>query len=104
VEDSNSCVRTLIFGSFLLLLSFFPLPLFRFFDLAFYCLFYFFIWFFYRPMFSPSFSLSFCTCLFFWAHVVSALAYPNLLGNKRPVVVVFCHILFRIVIACSSEK
>jgi hypothetical protein len=40
------------------------------------------IWFFYRPLFSPYFSLVFCNCYFF-THVVSSLAYPNLLGNKR---------------------
>jgi hypothetical protein len=83
VETNNSCARTLIFGSFLLL-SFIKKnspPLFCFFDLAFYCLFSFFIWFFYRPLFFPYFSLLFCTC--FFAHVISSLAYPNLLGNKR---------------------
>jgi hypothetical protein len=45
VEASNSYARILIFGSFLLLsfVKFFSLPLFYFFDLAFYCLFFFFI-------------------------------------------------------------
>jgi hypothetical protein len=45
VEASNSCARTLIFGSFLLLtfVKFFSLPIFRFFDLLFYCLFSFFL-------------------------------------------------------------
>jgi hypothetical protein len=83
VEASNSCVRILIFSSFLLLsfVKFFSLPLFHLFDLAFYCLFSFFIWFFYRPLFSPSFLLLFYTC--FFAHVVSSLAYSNLFGNKR---------------------
>jgi hypothetical protein len=83
VKVSNSYGRTLIFGSFLLLsfVKFFSMPLFHSFDLTFYCLFFFFIWFFYRPLFSPSFLLLFCTCLFF-AHVVSSLAYHNLLGNK----------------------
>jgi hypothetical protein len=58
---------------------FFP-ALFHFFDLAFYCLFSFFIWFFYGPLFSPYF---FALVLYlFFAHVVSSLAYPNLLGNK----------------------
>jgi hypothetical protein len=48
---------------------------------SFYCLLLsFLIWFFYRPLFFPSFSLLFCT---FLAHVVSSLAYPNLLENKR---------------------
>jgi hypothetical protein len=36
---------------------------------------------FYRSLFSPSFSLLFCS--FFFDHVVSSLAYPNLLRNKR---------------------
>jgi hypothetical protein len=63
-----------------LLSSFFSCP-FSFFDLAFYCLFSLFFYFFYRPLFSPYFSLLFFTC--FFAYVVSSLAYPNLLGNKR---------------------
>jgi hypothetical protein len=54
--------------------------LFRFFYLAFYCLFsLFLIWFF----IAFCFPLLFRSCLFFLAHVVSSLAYPNLLGNKR---------------------
>jgi hypothetical protein len=60
---------------------FFSTP-FRFFDLAFYCLFSFFDLVFIVLCFPPSFSLLFCPC-FFLAHVVSSLAYPNLLGNKR---------------------
>jgi hypothetical protein len=84
VEASNSCVGTLIFGSFFFIVfcqSFF-LVHFRFFLLTFYCLF------------------SFCRIGFFivlrltllfrhcfipvsLAHVVSSLAYPNLLGTKR---------------------
>jgi hypothetical protein len=74
------------------------------FDLAFYCLFYFFYLVFLSSYVFPFFFALVLYLPFFWAHVVSALAYPNLLGNKRLVVVVFCHILFRIVIACSSEK
>jgi hypothetical protein len=83
VKTSNSCVRILIFGSFLLLpfvKKKFP-PLFRFFDLAFYYIFSFFDLVFYRPLFSPSFLLLFVPV--FFAHVVSSLAYPNLLENKR---------------------
>jgi hypothetical protein len=78
VEASNSCVRTLIFGFLLLLpfVKFFSLPLFHFFDLAFYCLFSFFIWFFIALYFPLFFALVF-------APVVSSLASPNLLGNKR---------------------
>jgi hypothetical protein len=84
VEASNSCARTLIFGSFhLLSFVFFSLPLFRFFDLVFYYLFSFFIWFFYHALFSPSFLLLFYTCFY----VVSSLAYLNL-GIKGLVVVV----------------
>jgi hypothetical protein len=80
VEASNSCARTLIFGSFLLLpfVKFFSMPLFHSFDLVFYCFFFIFYLVFYHPLFSPSFSLFFV----FLAHVVSSLAYPNLLGNK----------------------
>jgi hypothetical protein len=83
VKASNSCARTLIFGSFLLLtfVKFFFLPLFRFFDLPFYCLFSFLFGFFYCPLISPSFHS--CFISFFFAHMVSSLAYPNLLGNKR---------------------
>jgi hypothetical protein len=82
VEASNSCARTLIFGSFLLLsfVNFFPAP-FSLFLLSVLLHFLLFIWFFYCPLFSPSFLLLFCTC--FFAHVLSSLAYPNLLGNKR---------------------
>jgi hypothetical protein len=42
---------------------------------------------FYRPSFFPFFSILVLS-LFFWAHVVSSLAYPNLLGTKMHVVVV----------------
>jgi hypothetical protein len=72
MEASNSCARTLIFDSLLLLpfVKFFP-----FFDLVFlspfvFCFFY--LVFFIALCFS-----------FFFAHVVSSLAYPNLLGNKK---------------------
>jgi hypothetical protein len=80
VKASNSCARTLIFGSFLLLsfVKFFSLPLFRFFDLAFYYLFSFFICF-YRPLFSPYFRSCF---ILFFIHVISSLTYSNLLKNK----------------------
>jgi hypothetical protein len=84
VEASNSCVRTLIFGSFLLLpfLKFFSLPLFCFFNLAFYCLFSFFdlvflSFFVFSLFFALVLYLFFCL-----AHVVLSLAHPNLLGNK----------------------
>jgi hypothetical protein len=84
VKASNSCVRTLIFDSFLLLpfVKFFSLPPFRFFDLAFYCLFSFFYLVFLSPFVFPFF-FALVLYLFFLAYVVSSLAYPNLLGNKR---------------------
>jgi hypothetical protein len=69
--------------SFYCLLSyFFPCPFFDFFDLAFYCLFSFFWFDFFIALCFP---LLFCSCFVpvFLAHVVSYLAYPNLLGNKR---------------------
>jgi hypothetical protein len=67
VEASNSCARTLIFNSFLLLpfVKFFP-----FFDLVF------------LSPFVFCFFIALCFS-FFFAHVVSSLAYPNLLGNKK---------------------
>jgi hypothetical protein len=73
----------LIFG-FVILLHFvkffFPTP-FRFFDLAFYCLFSFFDLVFLSPF---VFLFFFALVLYlFFSHVVSCLAYPNLLGNKR---------------------
>jgi hypothetical protein len=83
VEASNSCARTLIFGSILLLpfVKFFPCPFFAFFDLAFYCLFSFFDLVFLSPF---VFSFFFALVLYlFLAHVVSSLPYPNLLGNKK---------------------
>jgi hypothetical protein len=83
VEASNSCVRTLIFGSVLLLpfvKFFFPAPFSLFLDLAFYCLLIFLFDFFIALCFPPSFSFLFYT---FFSHVVSYLAYPNLLENKR---------------------
>jgi hypothetical protein len=66
VEASNSCVRTLIFGSFLLLpfVKFFSRPFFAFFDLAFYCLFSFFNLIFLSP-FVFSFFFTFVLYLFF---------------------------------------
>jgi hypothetical protein len=39
------------------------------------------VWFFIVLRFPPSFSPLYCLC--FLAHVVSSLAYPNLLGTKR---------------------
>jgi hypothetical protein len=88
VKTSNLCVRTLIFGSFLLLsfVKFFSLPLFCFFDLAFYCFLSFFIWFF----ITLCFPLIFRSCFIpvFFSHVVSSLAYLNLLRNKLLVIVV----------------
>jgi hypothetical protein len=70
VKVSNSCAITLIFSSFLLLsfIKFFSLHLFRFFDLAFYCLFSFFDLFF----IVLCFFLLFCSCfvpVFMWFHL-----------------------------------
>jgi hypothetical protein len=67
VEANNSCARTLILGSFLLLLfvKVFSLPLFRFFDLIFYCLFYFFLFDFLSPFVFPLLFRS-CFVPFFW--------------------------------------
>jgi hypothetical protein len=86
VEASNSCARTLIFGSFyfiafLLVFSFY-LPLFIFCGLMFYCLFLFFGLVFLLPFVSP---LLFHPCFVsvFRLMWVSFLAYPNLLGTKR---------------------
>jgi hypothetical protein len=84
MEASNSCARTLIFGSVILLsfVKFFSLPLFCFFDLVFYCLFSFFWFVFFIALCFP---LLFHSCFvpFFLAHVVLSLAYSNLLENKR---------------------
>jgi hypothetical protein len=61
--------------------SFFPAP-FHFFDLEFCCLFSFFDLVFYRTLFSPLLFRS-CFVPIFLALMISSLAYPNLLGNKR---------------------
>jgi hypothetical protein len=78
------------FHPFIAFCQVFSLPLFHFFDLAFYCLFSFFDLVFLLPF---VFSFFFALVLYlFLAHVVSSLAYPNLLGNKKAwllVVVVF---------------
>jgi hypothetical protein len=81
VEASNSCARTLIFGSFLLLsfVKFFFCPFFAFLTWRF-IVFSPFLFDFYRPLFSPSFSLLFC--IYFFSYVISSLTYPNLVGNK----------------------
>jgi hypothetical protein len=89
VEASNSCAGTLIFGSFFLLSSvkvfflFFCAP-FRFFCLAFYCLFLFLSnWFLFLSSFVFPLLFRHCFIPISLAHVVSSLAYPNLLGTKR---------------------
>jgi hypothetical protein len=78
VKASNSCVRTLIFGSFLLLsfVKFFSLPLFRFLDLGFYRLFSFFYLILLSSFIFPALVLYLFLCGF-------SLAYPNLLENKK---------------------
>jgi hypothetical protein len=75
------------FGSVLLFpfVKFFFLLLFHFFDLAFYYLFSFFDLVFLSSFIFPLFLLLFYT---FFAHVISSLAYANLFGNKRLVVVI----------------
>jgi hypothetical protein len=89
VEASNSCAGTLIFGSFFFIVfcqsffSFFP-PLFAFFCLAFYCLFSFCrIGFLFLSSFDFRLLFRHCFIPVSLAHVVSSLAYPNLLGTKR---------------------
>jgi hypothetical protein len=74
----NLDLRFLLFIAFYQV--FFP-PIFHFFDLAFYCLFSFFDLISLSP-FVFSFFFTFVLYLFFFAYVVSSLAYPNLLGNK----------------------
>jgi hypothetical protein len=63
------------------------MSIFRFFDLAFYCFFSFFCLIFLSPFIFPFF-FALVLHLFFLSHVVSSLAYLNLLENKRLVVVV----------------
>jgi hypothetical protein len=99
VETSNSCARTLIFGSFLLLtfIKFFPLPLFRFFDLVFYYLFSLFICFL-SPIVFPLF---FTLVSLIWFHL-----YPTLLGNKRLwlLVVVVIKMSYKLLLVRSKYK
>jgi hypothetical protein len=82
VKISNSCARTLIFGSFLLLpfVKFFPHP----FSLFLLSVLLSFLLFRFGFLSSFVFPLLFHSCFVpvFLAHVVSSLAYPNLLGNK----------------------
>jgi hypothetical protein len=70
-----------------ILSSFLPCPFFAFLTYVLLCFLLFLIWFFYHPLFSPSFLLLLLRSCFvpalFFTHVVSSLAYPNLLGNKR---------------------
>jgi hypothetical protein len=78
-------VGTLIFGSFFFIVfcqSFFPVP-FRFFFLAFYCLLLLSNWFLFLSSFIFSLLFRHCFIPVSLAHVVSSLAYPNLLGTKR---------------------
>jgi hypothetical protein len=97
VEASNSCAKTLVFGSFFLLSSVkvFSPPLFAFFDLAFYYLFSFcrigFFIILHFPFLFPYFFI-----LVSLAHVVSSLAYPNLLGTKRLCCCCCCRLLHRL--------
>jgi hypothetical protein len=81
VEASNSCARSLIFGSFSFIV--FLSKLFSFF--LFIHTFFLSVWLsfllFSLVFYRPSFSSLFYPC--FLAHVVSYLAYPNLFGTKR---------------------
>jgi hypothetical protein len=86
VEASNSCAGTLIFGFFFFIVfcqSFFPAH-FRFFWLS--------VLLSFELVFLSSFVFPLlfrhCFILVSLTHVVSSLAYPNLLGTKRLVVVV----------------
>jgi hypothetical protein len=90
VEASNSCAGTLIFGSFFFIafcqsfFSFFFPPLFAFFLLS--VLLSFLLlsnWFLFLSSFVFSLLFRYCFIPVFLAHVVSSLAYPNLLGTKR---------------------
>jgi hypothetical protein len=81
-SSSNSCARTLIFGSFFFIVffsSFYSL-LFVFLALCFIAFSPFFDLVFYRPSFPPFFFAIVLSC--FLAHVVSSLSYHNLLGIK----------------------
>jgi hypothetical protein len=90
-----TCARTLIFGSFsfitFLSVFYFYSPFFSLFFvcvLVFYCISPFFCLFFYHAWFPPFFfTLVLSVFRLMW---VSSLAYPNLLGTKRLVVVVVC--------------
>jgi hypothetical protein len=86
VEASNSCAGTLIFGSFFFIVfcqSFFFRP-FSFFLLS--VLLSFLLlsnWFLFLSSFVFPLLFRHCFIPVSWAHVVSSLAYPNLLGTKR---------------------
>jgi hypothetical protein len=86
VEASNSCVGTLIFGSFFFIVfcqSFFSVP-FHFFWLSVLLSFLFLSnWFLFLSSFVFPVLFQHCFILVSLAHVVSSLAYPNLLGTKR---------------------
>jgi hypothetical protein len=90
VEGSNSCVGTLIFGSFFFIAfcqSFFPFfpPLFAFFFLLSVLLSFLFLsnWFLFLSSFVFPLLFRYCFIPVSLAHVVSSLAYPNFLGTKR---------------------
>ncbi len=87
MEASNSCVGTLIFGSFFFIVfcqSFFSRPFFSLFFLS--VLLSFLLlsnWFLFLSSFVFPLLFRHCFIPVFLAHVVSSLAYPNLLGTKR---------------------
>jgi translation initiation factor 4G len=69
------------------------------FNIAFYYFFSFFLFGFLSPFVFSLFTLLFCTC-FFFAHVVSSLAYPNLLRNKK-LGCYCCILVFIFLLHCS---
>jgi hypothetical protein len=81
VEASNSCAGTLIFGSFLSSVKVFFPSIFVFWLSVLLSFLLLSNWFFYRPSFSSFFNI--VLFLFFLSHVVSSLAYLNLLVTKR---------------------
>jgi hypothetical protein len=88
VEASNSCAGTLIFDSFFFIVFcqfFFPffLPLFAFFLSVLLSFLLLSNWFLFLSSFVFPLLFRYCFIPVSLAHVVSSLAYPNLLGTKR---------------------
>jgi hypothetical protein len=86
VETSNSCVRTLTFGSFFFIVfcqSFFPRPFSLFLLSALLSFLLLSNWFLFLSSFVFPLLFQHYFITISLAYVVSALAYPNLLGTKR---------------------